>query len=183
MRQSETTKNTAFVNRIIKRYRWEKRDIYYRISLIYQKPQKHFGDTIINENVSRLFAREFQTRIKRYEAAYYRQVTSQDNRRLIQTIEQIYNQPGEKKQLIHIFNKLGVMTENRAAWQETKETIKRYEEELTQIKRQLQYQEENNFRVQRREEQSVSVKNIVSEVMENIRREIRMERLRYGLDE
>lgn len=183
MKQSEMMRNKAFVNRIIKKYGQEKTDRYYRSSLIYRKPQKHFGDTIINENFNRLFAREFHTRIKKYEVAYYRNVTSQDNRKLIRTIEQIYNQPGEKKQLIHVFNRLGVVTESRKVWQETRQTMKLYEEELTQLKRRLQYQEENYLRVHREEEQSVSAKNIVREVMENIRREIRMERLRYGLDE
>ncbi|MDE6626390.1 MAG: hypothetical protein K2K56_08470 [Lachnospiraceae bacterium] len=183
MKQSVETKNTAFVNKVIKKYEREKTNRYYHSSLIYRKPQKHFGDTIINENVNRFFTREFFTHIKRYEAAYYRNVTSQDNRKLIQTIEQIYNQPGEKKQLIHVFNKLGVVTESREVWQETRQTMKLYEEELTQLKRRLQYQEENYLQMHREEERSVSAKDIVREVMENIRREIRMERLRYGLDE
>ena len=93
--------------------------------------------------INKLFTREFYKRIRLYENRYYQTVTSQDNRKFIRTIEQIYNQPGEKKQLIHLFKKFGVVTNNEKEWQETKRTMNRYEEELFRLKKQLELQEES----------------------------------------
>ena len=97
-------------------------------------------------------------------------------------MEQIYNQPGEKKQLVHVLKKLGVVTKSQAEWQEAANTLRRYEEELVQLKRRISSQEEHILKIRNREEQAVSTKAITREVMENIKKEIRMERLRYGLD-
>ena len=83
---------------------------------------------------------------------------------------------------MHLLKKLGVVTKSQKEWQETRKTLKKYEEELVQLKRRIASQEEYFLKIRNREEKAVSTKTITREVMENIKREIRMERLRYGLD-
>ncbi len=154
---------------------------YYGASLVYRR-EKKAGGTVIKQNLNQFFTREFETRLMRYEKKYYQYVTSRDDSRWIQTLEQISVQPGEKKQLIHLFSKLGVVNRYNREWQETEKSLRKYEEEFVRIRRQFKYQEEL-IRKQRAEELSpVSMRNITREVMEHIRREIHFERLRYGLD-
>lgn len=182
MGQYNMKKNSEFVNGIVGKYQRDWTENYYGPVLIYRKPKRETGSTIIKQNLNRMITKEFYTRIKHYENKYYQQVTSLDNRKLIHTIEQIYNQPGEKRQLIHIFKKLGVVTKNQREWQETRQVLKKYEEELIQLKRKIKYQEEYFLKLENREGQQLSTKSIAREVMESIKREIQMERLRYGLD-
>lgn len=182
MGQYNLKKNSEFVNGIVAKYQRNQTENYYGPVLIYRKQKKETGNTIIKQNLNRIITKEFYTRIKHYENKYYQQVTSLDNRKLIQTIEQIYNQPGEKRQLIHVLKKLGVVTKNQREWQETRQILKKYEEELTQLKREITYQEEYLLKLENKEGQRLSTKLIAREVMESIKREIQMERLRYGLD-
>lgn len=182
LKQSEMTKNSEFVNKITKKYQRDVSGNSFGLALVYRRQKKESGGTVVRQNISRLVTQEFYTRMKRYENRYYQRITSQGNRKLIQTIEQIYNQPGEKKQLVHVLKKLGVVTKSQGEWQETRKTLQQYEEELVQLKRRIASQEEYFLKIRNREEKEVSTKAITREVMENIRREIRMERVRYGLD-
>lgn len=182
VKQYGMTKNSEFVNEIMAKYQRAVSGNSYGLVLVYHRQKKETGGTVVKQNISRLVNQEFYTRIKRYENRYYQRVTSRDNRKLLQTIEQIYNQPGEKKQLVHVLKKLGVVTKSQKEWQETRKTLKKYEEELVQLKRRIASQEEYFLKIRNREEKAVSTKTITREVMENIKREIRMERLRYGLD-
>ena len=174
-------KNNKFVNGIIEKYQSDRMKNYYGPALIYHKHKKGIGDTIVKQSMNQLITKEFYTRMKYYEKRYYQYVTSQDNRKLIRTIEQIYNQPGEKRQLIHVFKKLGIVTKNQKEWREARQALKKYEEELIQLKKQIKYQEEYFLKIKNTEEKPASAKTITREVMENIKREIRMERLRYVL--
>lgn len=182
VKQSGMTKNSEFVNGIMAKYQRDVSGNSFGLALVYRRQKKESGSTVVRHNISQLVTREFYTRMKQYENRYYQRITSQDNRKLIQTIEQIYNQPGEKKQLVHVFQKLGVVIKDRKEWQETRNTLKQYEEELVQLKRRVSSQEEHILKVRNQEEREVSTKAITREVMENIKKEIRMERLRYGLD-
>lgn len=182
VKQSGMTKNSEFVNKIMGKYQRDVSGNSFGLTMVYRRQKKESGSTVVKQNISRLVTQEFYTRLKRYENRYYQRITSQDNRKLIQTIEQIYNQPGEKKQLMHVFKKLGVVTKSQEEWQETRKTLKQYEEELVQMKRRIASQEEYFLKIRNHEEKAVSTKAIAREVMENIRKEIRMERLRYGLD-
>lgn len=176
------TKNKEFVNGIMEKYHSNKMGHCYGSVLIYYKQKKGTGNTIIKQGLNQWITKEFYTRIKQYENRYYQYVTSQDNRKLLRTMEQIYNHPGEKRQLIHIFKKLGVVTRNQKEWQETRQVLKKYEEELTQLRRKIKYQEEYFLKLKKSEEKQITTKDIAREVIENIKREIQMERLRYGLD-
>lgn len=175
-------KNNEFVSRIIKRYQSATTGNGYGPALIYRKHKKGLGDTIVKQSMNQLITKEFYTRMRYYEKRYYQHISSQDNRKLIRTIEQIYNQPGEKRQLIHVFKKLGIVMKNQKEWQETRQALKKYEEELIQLKKQIKYQEEYFLKTKNIGEKPVSVKMLTREVMENIKSEIRMERLRYGMD-
>ncbi len=182
VKQCGMTKNSEFVNIIMAKYQRDASGNFFGLALVYRRQKKEPGGTVVRQNISRLVTQEFYTRMKRYENRYYQRITSRDNRKLIQTMEQIYNQPGEKKQLVHVLKKLGVVTKSQAEWQEAGNTLRRYEEELVQLKRRISSQEEHILKIRNREEQAVSTKAITREVMENIKKEIRMERLRYGLD-
>ena len=154
---------------------------YYSAALVYRRKRNN-AVTTQQQAATRFFTNEFQTRMQRYEKKYYQYVTNRDERKFIRTIEQIYNQPGEKKQLIHLFHKLGMINRDGKEWQKTKNSLKQYEEELTQLRRKMEQQEEVLRRREVTEITPRSVKYITREVMEHIRNEMRMERLRYGLD-
>ncbi len=170
-----------FAARIAAKYQSGTSVAYYGSILAYHKAKKT-GTVSYRETMNRYFTKELASRLQQYEKNYYKRVTNRDDRRFLQTIEQIYNQPGEKRQLVHIFRRFGIVSRDQKEWQETQRSLTRYEEELTKLKRRLQYQEE----VQRRtvsETSSVSVKSITRAVMEQLRGELRMERLMYGLDD
>lgn len=175
-------KHIAFAKGIMDRYRQEPPGYDYGISVVHRKKKGVSVNVDVHRQLSQMFTREFYQRIRQYENRYYRTVTNQDNRKFIRTLEQIYNQPGEKKQLVHLFKRLGVVTKNQQEWQETRRRLAQYEEELVRLRKQIELQEECVHRREKEEIQTVSVKKITGEVMEKIRQEIRMERLRYGLD-
>lgn len=182
VKQSGMTRNSEFVNGIMEKHQRNVPGNFFGLALVYRRQKKESGGTVVRQSISRLVTQEFFTRMKRYENRYYQRITSRDNRKLIQTMEQIYNQPGEKKQLVHVFQKLGVVTKSQAEWQEARNTLRKYEEELVQLKKRISSQEEHMLKIRNQEERAVSTKAITREVMENIKKEIRMERLRYGLD-
>lgn len=155
---------------------------YYSRLLVYYRA-KRTGDTFSRETLNRYFMKEFTFRLQQYEKKYYQHVTNKDDRRFLYTVEHIYNQPGEKKQLTYLFRRFGLVSREQGEWQETQQNLKRYEEELVSLKRKLQYQEEEARRQRVSQESSFSIKSITREVMEQLRRELRMERLMYGLDD
>ncbi len=175
-------RHAAFAKRIMGRYQNVQTCGYYGLTVVHRRKKENSVRMEGHWQINRIFTREFYKRIRLYENKYYQTVTSQDNRKFIRTIEQIYNQPGEKKQLIHLFKKFGVVTNNEGEWQETKLTMKRYEEELFRLKRQLELQEESVVKKKSQEIQQISTKKIMKEVVEYVKQEMKMERLRYGLD-
>ena len=181
LKELERKDDTAFAEAIRKKYQHET-PYLYGSNLIYYKKKIVSVKTDTHQHVRQLITKEFYNRIQQYEKKYYQMVTNQDNRKFISTIEEIYNQPGEKKQMIHLFHKFGVVTKNQREWQETRQTLRKYEEELVRLKKQIKVQEELYLQIKDKEMQPISARSITREVMENIKREIRMERLRYGPD-
>lgn len=175
-------KYSAFAKQIMNKYENELPHSYYGLSLVHRKKRDHSVKVDVYRQMNHIFNREFYRRIRQYENRYYQTVTSQDNRKFIQTMEQIYNQPREKKQLIHLFKKLGVVTKNQEEWRETRQTMMRYEEELLRLKKYLEMQEESVVKRKKEEIQEISTKKVVREVLEHVKQEIKMERLRFGLD-
>lgn len=181
MEYSGIERNRSFADRILKKYQRRMKH-EYGISLVYRKKEQPDGKAAAYNRLYQLLTKAFNNRISQYEQKYYHTITNQDNRRFIQTIEQIHNQPGEKKQLIHLFGRLGVVTRNQKEWRETRQTVRQYEEELIMLKRKIKQREEMVLQMKRKEIPEVSIKHLTQIVMENIRREIRMERMRYGPD-
>ncbi len=171
-----------FAEKIRGRYCRETLAEYFRDSLVYYRGKKT-QNTVVNKQITQVFSKEFDNRFQQYEKKYYQYVTTRDDRKLIRTMEQIYNQPGEKKQLIYLMNKLGIVNKSQKEWQETKKSLKEYGEELLQLRRQIRYQEEVIRRQKSEGVRPLSMGDITREVMEHIRGEIRMERLRYGLED
>ncbi|MCM1180667.1 MAG: hypothetical protein NC347_10455 [Clostridium sp.] len=181
MEYSGIGRNQNFTDKIMQKHRGvAKRG--YGISLIYRKNRQPTGNMTAYNQLYQKLTKVFNSRILQYEQKYYHNLTSRDNRRFIQIIEQIHNQPGEKKQLVHLLHKLGVVTGDQKEWQETKQTVRKYEEELAILKRKVRQQEEMVLQMKRKEALPISVKHLTDMVMENIKREIRIERMRYGYD-
>lgn len=170
-----------FAERIAAKYQGGASGGYDGGVLAYYKARKM--TSVINRNtLNQYFTKEFTSRLQQYEQNYYKRVTNRDDRRFLRTMEQIYNQPGEKRQLVHMLRRFGIVSRDQKEWQETKRSLTRYEEELARLKRRLEYQEE----VQRRkvsETSLMSMKSITRAVMEQLKAELRMERLMYGLDD
>lgn len=177
-----TRQNREFVDGILKRHRTEKPDYFQGASLAHRIQKDRSRLSLSQKFVKRILAKEVYIQLRKYEQKYYQRVTNEDNRRFIRTVEQIYNQPGDKKQLTYMLQKLGVVTRNQSEWQETTQTIQRYEEEITRLKKQIKLQEESITNLNVQQENHISAKELTREVMEKIKSEIRMERLRYGLD-
>lgn len=174
--------NREFVNGILERYRADEVDYYLGTSLVYRMKKERSRLSLSQKFIKRLLAKEIYVWMKKYEQKYYQKITNEDNRRFIHTVEQIYSQPGDKKQLIYMFQKLGVVTKNQSDWQETQQSIQRYEEEITRLRQQVKLQENSIIKLSVQEENHISSKELTREVMERIKSEIRMERLRYGFD-
>ena len=174
-------RNQSFTDMILKKHQGVVQHGYGSF-LVHRKKKPITGKMTAYNQIYQELTKVFNSRILQYEQKYYRTITSQDNRRFIRMIEQIHNQPGEKKQLVHLFGKLGVVTRNQKEWQETKHIVRKYEKELTMLKRKLCQQEEMILRMRGEETLQVSAKKLTSMVMENIKREIRIERMRYGYD-
>ncbi len=170
-----------FAERIAAKYQSGPSGKYYGGTLAYYRAKKT-GPVFHRKTLNQYFTKELTSRLQQYEQNYYKRVTNRDDRRFLRTMEQIYNQPGEKRQLVHMLRRFGIVSRDQKEWQETKRNLTRYEEELARLKRRLEYQEE----VQRRkvsETSLVSMKRITRAVMEQLRAELRMERLMYGLDD
>lgn len=181
MKYSGVERNKSFTDRILTKHQRKVR-LQYGISLVFQKKRSAGHKAFTYNQLQQMLTKAWNSRILQYEQKYYQTITSRDNRKFIQIVEQIHNQPGEKKQLIHLFQKLGVVTRNQKEWQETRQTVRKYEEELLMLKRKLWQQEEMVLQMKREEVPQISIKHLTDVVMENIKREIRLERMRYGLD-
>lgn len=175
-----TTKNSKFVNGIMNRY--QTKAGRGNAGFVYRMEKKETISSLNQKFIKRLMAKEVYVRIKQYQKKYYQYVTNRDNRRFIHTVEQINNQPQEKKQLVYILQKMGVVTKEKKEWQETRQLLRTYEEELMRLKKQIQIQEESVLKLTVKEEQQLSAKALTRQVIENIKSELRFERLRYGLD-
>lgn len=175
-----TVQNSRFVNGIMNRYTTEPGR--GTAGFVYRKEKNEKMTSLNQKFVKRLMAREIYVKIKQYERKYYQYITNKDNRKFIRTVEQINSQPQEKKQLVYILQKMGVMTSGQKEWQETRQLLRTYEEELIRLKKQIQIQEESVLKLTVKEEQQPSVKVLTRQVLENIKNELRFERLRYGLD-
>lgn len=173
--------NREFVDRILQRYQTDGTGYFAGSALIHRIQKDRIRFSLNQKFMKRLLTKEIYKWIKKYEQKYYQKITNADNRRFIRTVEQIYSQPGDKKQLLYMFQKLGVITKNQSEWQETKLVLKQHEEEMMKLRRQISLQEKIITRLSVQED-SISVKGLTREVMERIKSEIRMERLRYGPD-
>lgn len=173
--------NREFADKIVRKYESQMPE-FYRSLLVYRKQAGTVNKVDIYQNISRQLTQKFYERISQYEKRYYQTVTNQDNRKWLSTMEHIYNQPGDKKQLIHLFQKLGVVTKSQKDWQETRQILKRYEEELIKLKKQVNLSEEHYQKKEIEVPQQASAKQIKQEIIDSIKREIRLERIRYGLD-
>ncbi len=192
---SGRNRNQEFSERIRKRYEMDTAAVYWG-SLVYYIMKTQGPEINLQKNLSRVIENIFHQKVRLYEQKYYKiinpfqnsapladkTVTRLERRRLIKTIGNIYSQPGEKKQLVYLLSKLGVVTEGQREWRENIRRIKNYEEELTFLKKQLRLQEESIVKLKRTEMEPKLLANLKREVINNIKQEIRLERLRYGID-
>lgn len=181
MRQLNQEKNRTFTDGIIMKYKMDPAQ-YYGSSLIHLTMKRESHNTDFHRHMEQIIDNHFLQKIKRYESRYYQMVTNKDNRRFLKTIEQIYNQPGEKKQMIHLLHKLGVVTDNQKKWQETTRRLHQYEEELVNLRKWVTRQEEYRIRTGHEEMRIPTVREVSQAVIREIKQEIRMERLRSGFD-
>lgn len=173
--------NREFADTIVKKYRSEAPE-FYRSLLVYRRQVGTVNKVAFYQNISKQITQKLYDRLHQYEKKYYQTVTNQDNRKWLSTMEHIYNQPGDKKQLIHLFKRLGVVTKDQRDWQETNQLLRKYEEELIKLKKQVEFTEEHYKKTNMEEKQPVSSKQLKQEIIDSIKREIRLERIRYGLD-
>ncbi len=173
--------NQQFAERIMGRHGLDIPS-YYWGNLVYHRVKRELTQTYVQNNLSRTMMNFFDRRMKQYEKKYYRIITNQDSQRLLSTVREIYSRPEDKKQFVYLLNKLGVVTQERKEWRENIIRLQKYEEELTLLKKQIKQQEEYFVKWQHVEAAPRSVSNITQEVMRNIKREIRLERLRSGMD-
>ncbi len=181
MENSGQKRNQEFTERIRKRHEIQQAAFYWE-SLTYFARKKADSQVHIQKNLSQLISNSFHQKIRQYEEKYYRLVTNQDNRRFLHIMEGIYNQPGEKKQLVHLLRKFGVVTQEQKEWKENMQRLKQYEEELSILRKQIRQQEEYFIRQKTTETKPQLVSDITREVMRSIKQEIRLERLRCGTD-
>lgn len=175
-------RNKEFADSIIARHRTDLPQYYYGASLVLLKKKNNTNNRILNQQIQQLTTNIFNRQINQYEKQYYQRVTALDNRKFIRTLEQIYDRPGDKNQLVYLFKKLGVVTKSQREWQDTTRNLKLYQEELVRLEKRVRHQEEWLHKLQKEEPQTISTKKLVREVMDSIQKEIRMERIRYGLD-
>lgn len=181
MQQYGIEKNKEFVKRLQNKYR-KKATAGYGISLVYRKLGNKTWHTDMHQHLSTLITNTVYQKIQQYEKKYYHSVTNQDRKKLLATMEVIYSQPGEKKQLVHFMHKLGVVTKEEKTWKDTEKRLREYEEEMVKLRKCITAQEETIVKLKRTEEKEFSVKEIKREVIQDIRQEMRLERLRCGLD-
>lgn len=173
-------RNQKFAEQILKRYgrtsnhSWE--------TLVYRKQQKAVSQIHIHKNWQQFVSNTVEQRMQRYEKKYYQTIEGRDRNRLLRSIEEIYKQPGEKKQLVHLFQKFGFVTREHREWQENSRRLSHYEEELSALHRQFRQQEEYLIRLKRMEHEPQMISEISRLVMKKIKKEIQLERMRHGQD-
>lgn len=166
-----------FAKRIRKRYETGIKNMFWE-SLVFHRVKEGTSHVQIIKNMSRTITNFVEQRIRLYENNYYKINTKQENGRLLQTIERVYSQPGEKKQLVYLLGKLGVVTKEQRQWQENNSRLQRYEEMVTRLNRKLKLQEEELLRLKEIRVEPVLLRKLTREVVRSIRAEARRERLR-----
>ncbi len=151
-------------------------------SLVYRRKEKTAANINVYKNFRSRLESFIDRSLKQYEKKYYSTVTNLDSRRLLRTMEVIYGQPGEKKQLVYLLNKFGIMTGIRKEWQENATRLKRYEEELEVLRRQVRLQEEYLGKMKNTSGELPTVSDITFEVMRSLKKELRRERFRREAD-
>ena len=135
-------RNQAFAERIRKRYGRTSNPSWG--TLVYRKQQKAVSQIHIHKNWQQFVSNTVEQKMQRYEKKYYQRIEGRDRNRLLRSVEEIYRHPGEKKQLVHLFRKFGVVTGEHREWQENSRRMSRYEEELTVLHKQFRQQEERD---------------------------------------
>ncbi len=181
MNRDRRKQNQEFTDKIRSRYE-KKAAFYLGENLVYRQRQKTGLQININKNLNQLISNTFDQRMKQYEKKYYQTVAAQDRHFLLRTVEAIYRHPGEKKQLIHLLQRFGVVTQGQKEWRENNRKMSRYEEELSLLRKELQRQEEYLKKLRQQESGTQVISRVSHVVMQNIKKEIRMERMRYGRD-
>lgn len=166
-----------FAERIRKRYETGIKNMFWE-SLVFHRVKAEASHVQIIKNMSRTITNFVEQRIRLYENKYYRINSKQESQRLLQTIERVYSQPGEKKQLVYLLGKLGVVTREQRQWQENNSRLQQYEEMVTRLRRKLKMQEEELVRLKEIRVEPLLLKKLTREVMRSIRAEARRERLR-----
>ncbi len=181
MMQTGWNRNREFAERIQQRYGRDGMG-YYGKSLVYRREKREISQVNIQKNISQVFSDSFDQRMKQYEQKYYQIITNRERQHFLRTMETIYSQPGEKKQLVYMLQKLGVMTRGQREWKESRKRLDRYEEELSVLKRQIHFQEEYLVRRGDTGDRPQFVRDVTREVIKNIKNEMRLERLRCGVN-
>lgn len=174
-------RNQAFAEQIVQRY--ERKSVHYFGSdLVYRKPQKTVSQLHIHKNQQQFVSNIVEQRIQRYEKKYYQTIEGRDRNRLLQSVEEIYRHPGEKKQLVYLFRKFGLVSREHREWQESSRRLSQYEEELAVLHRQFREQEEYLLRLKTIENEPQILSKMSRLVMQKIKKELQLERLRHGRD-
>lgn len=153
---------------------------YFGSSLIHRARDKKQQNMSFHQHMERILNQNFAKNFHQIEQKYYQNITGRDHQRLLKNVEQIYRQPGEKKQMLGLLQKLGVVTKEEKGWQELLRRLKEYEDALDQIQKTMRRQEEKEQKRERAEQQLPSVQEISRSVIQDLRQEIRLERMRSG---
>lgn len=170
-------KYTDFAERIRKRYETGIKNMFWE-SLVFHRVKNETSHIQIIKNMSRTITNFVEQRIRLYENKYYRTNSKQESKRFLKNIERIYDQPGEKKQLVYLLGKLGVVTREQRQWQESTSRLQQYEETVTRLSKKLKQQQEELVRLKEIQVEPMLLKKLTRQVMQNIRAEARKERLR-----
>lgn len=177
-KRKRMNRNQAFAEQI--RQRYERVNNYFGSNLVYRKQQKNASQLHIHKNWQSYVSNMLAQRALRYEKKYYQTIEGRDRNRLLRSVEEIYRHPGEKKQLIHLFRKFGLVSREHREWQESSRRLSRYEEELSVLHRQFREQEEYLLRLKQMENEPQILSKISRLVMQKIKNEIQLERMRHG---
>lgn len=172
-------RNQAFAEQIVQRY--ERTSVHcFGSDLVYRKPQKTASQLHIHKNWQSFVSNILAQRVLWHEKKYYQTIEGRDRNRLLRSVEEIYRHPGEKKQLVYLFRKFGMVSREHREWQENSRRLFRYEEELSVLRRQFHEQEEYLIRLKQMENEPQILSKMSRLVMQKIKKELQLERLRHG---
>ncbi len=172
-------KRDEFATRLIGKYHKESLD-FFGSSLIYRTQKEKRQNLYFHRHMERIFNQSLTQRFQQIENRYYQNITSRDHQRLLKNVEQIYRKPGEKKQMLGLMQKLGVVTREEKGWQEIWRRLDEYEEALGALQKQLRHRDIQDQKRERQEHQQPSMREISRSVMQDLRQELRLERMRSG---